>query len=164
MGFSVESSSGTPPVKLFFPMRILAVDFGEKRIGLATSDASGTLATPRRTLSRREDEAAVDEILAFCREEEIGTILLGIPRSPEGVESPFADRVRSFARKLERRTTLPVRFHEETLTSDEAARRLPPGSPREAADRTAAAVLLEDYLADIRQKADGDRAKSGGGP
>ena len=63
------------PVKLFFPMRILAVDFGEKRIGLATSDASGTLATPRRTLSRREDEAAVDEILAFCREEEIGTIL-----------------------------------------------------------------------------------------
>jgi len=128
-------------------MRILAVDFGEKRIGLATSDATGVLATPRRTLVRREDDAAIAEILAFCAEEEIGAILMGIPRSPEGVESPFADRVRSFARKLGRRTDLPVRFHEETLTSDEAARRLGPGSSREATDRTAAAVLLEDYLA-----------------
>lgn len=127
-------------------MRILAVDFGEKRIGLATSDASGMLATPRSTLARKADDVAIDEILAFCEGEEVGEILLGIPRSPEGVESPFAERIRSFARKLERRTSLPVRFHEETLTSDEAARRLPPGSPREATDREAAAVLLEDYL------------------
>jgi putative Holliday junction resolvase len=127
-------------------MRILAIDFGEKRIGLATSDASGLLATPRRTIGRSDDEAAIREILAFCGEEEIGSILLGIPRSPEGVESAFAGRVRSFARKLSARTELPVRFHEETLTSDEASRRLPPGAAKEAVDRTAAAVLLEDYL------------------
>ncbi len=128
-------------------MRILAVDFGEKRIGLATSDASAVLATARRTIARRDDDAAIDEILAFSAEEEIAMILLGIPRSPEGNESPFAARIRSFARKLEARTGLPVRFHEETLTSNEAARRLPPGAPREAVDRMAAAVLLEDYLA-----------------
>ena len=138
-------------------MRLLAIDFGERRIGLATSDAAGVLATPRRTLERRGDEGAITEILAFCREEEIGEILLGIPRSPEGVESPFADRVRSFARKLGRATDLPIRFHEETLTSDEAARRLSPGSPREAADRTAAAVLLEDYLAHLAHEGGGRR-------
>lgn len=129
-------------------MRILAVDFGEKRIGLATSDASGVLATARRTLARRDDDAAIAEILAFCQEEEIGTILLGIPRSPDGDESPFAARIRSFARKLSARTDLPILFHEETLTSNEAARRLPPGSSRESLDQTAAAVLLEDYLAE----------------
>jgi len=128
-------------------MRILAVDFGERRIGLATSDAAGVLATPRSTLQRRDDERAIAEILAFCAEEEVGALLFGLPRSPEGIESPFADRVRSFARKLARRTSLPVLFHEETLTSDEAARRLPPGSDREATDPMAAAVLLEDYLA-----------------
>ena len=128
-------------------MRILAVDFGEKRIGLATSDASGSIATPRRTVARKEDEAAIAEILSFCAEEEVGSILIGIPRSPEGAESPFAARIRSFAAKLARNTSLPIRFHEETLTSNEAARRLPPGSSREAADRMAAAVLLEDYLA-----------------
>lgn len=127
-------------------MRILAIDFGEKRIGLATSDASGVLATPRRTIGRSDDDAAIREILGFCGEEEIGAILLGIPRSPEGVESAFAGRVRSFARKLSARTELPVRFHEETLTSDEAGRRLPPGAAKEAVDRMAAAVLLEDYL------------------
>ena len=138
-------------------MRILAIDFGERRIGLATSDASGSIATPRRTLARKEDEAAIAEILAFCGEEEIGAILLGIPRSPEGLESPFAARVRSFARKLEARTDLPLHFHEETLTSDEAARRLPAGASREATDRTAAAVLLEDYLAHLAHTARGAR-------
>jgi putative holliday junction resolvase len=126
--------------------RILAVDFGERRIGLATSDASGSLATPRATLQRKSDGATIEELARFCREEEIGLAVFGVPRSPEGVKSPFAARIRSFARKFERRTGLPVRFHEETLTSDEARRRVGPRSPREALDRAAAAVLLEDYL------------------
>jgi putative Holliday junction resolvase len=127
-------------------MRILAIDFGEKRIGLATSDPTGTLATPRRTLKRRDDGKAVAEIVRFCREEEIGLVIVGLPRSPEGFESPFAGRIRSFAAKLAAQTALPLSFHEETLTSNEAARRLPPGAAREEVDRMAAAVLLEDYL------------------
>src|ERR1700693_2904017 len=55
--------------------RILAVDFGEKRIGLATSDPAGLLATPRRTLARKGDAAAIAEILAFCAQEEVQAIL-----------------------------------------------------------------------------------------
>lgn len=138
----------TRPCKLPADMpRILAVDFGERRIGLATSDASGVLATPRKTIGRADDEAAIAEILAFAAAEEIGMVVLGIPRSPEGAESPFAGRIRSFAAKLGRRTDLPILFHEETLTSDEAARRVPRGAEKEEIDRMAAAVLLEDYLA-----------------
>jgi len=129
--------------------RIVAVDFGEKRIGLATSDASGLLATARVTLKRKNDARAIDELERFCRDEEAGLIVFGIPRSPAGVESPFAARVRSFASRFERRTGLPVRFHEETLTSDEAMRRLPKTAGREEIDRTAAAVLLEDYLQSV---------------
>ncbi|MCA1611712.1 MAG: RuvX/YqgF family protein [Acidobacteria bacterium] len=104
---------------------------------------------PRRTLARKGDDASITAILAFCAEEEAEGILFGIPRSPEGIESPFAARIRSFARKLARRTALPIHFHEETLTSNEAARRLAPGFSREAADRTAAAVLLEDWLSHV---------------
>lgn len=127
-------------------MRILAVDFGEKRIGLATSDATGQIATPRATLSRRDDASAVEQIARFCREEEVEHVVFGLPRSPEGVPSPFAARIRSFARKFESETGLPVQFHEETLTSREAESRLPRGAAREEVDRVAAAILLEDFL------------------
>ena len=127
-------------------MRILAVDFGEKRIGLATSDASGQIATPRRTLGRRDDASAAEEIARFARDEEVELVVFGLPRSPEGVESPFASRIRSFAGKFARSSPLPIEFHEETLTSREAEARLPPGAAREEVDRTAAAILLEDFL------------------
>lgn len=126
--------------------RILAVDFGERRIGLATSDATGSLATPRVTLLRRSDAEALAELSRFVAGEEITLAVFGIPRSPEGAESPIAGRIRSFARKFEETTGLPVRFHEETLTSDEAARRLSRRASKEDLDRAAAAVLLEDYL------------------
>ena len=126
--------------------RILAVDFGERRIGVATSDASGTLATPRVTLFRTSDQATLDELARFAASEEITLAVFGIPRSPEGVESALARRIRSFAAKFERRTGLPVHFHEETLTSNEAERRLSRRARKEDIDRTAAAVLLEDYL------------------
>ena len=125
---------------------VVAVDFGEKRIGVATSDASGLLATPRVTLARKSDAAAIEALARFCRGEEAELVVFGIPRSPEGVESPLAPRIRSFAARFERETGLPVRFHEETLTSDEATRRLPRRARREDVDRTAAAVLLEDFL------------------
>ena len=133
--------------------RILAVDFGEKRIGLATSDASATLATPREVLRRQNDEAAVEALEAFCGREEISLVVFGFPRSPDGAESAFAERIRSFAGKFTRRTGLPVRFHEETLTSDEAARRLSRSEGREGLDAVAAAVLLEDYLQSAESEA-----------
>jgi putative Holliday junction resolvase len=129
--------------------RILAVDFGEKRIGLATADSPGGLATPRRMVPRRSDEAAAGEIERFCREEEVGTILVGVPRSPDGEESAIAPRIRSFADKLASVTGLPVVFHEETLTSNEAARRLRGRRSRAGVDAEAAAVLLEDWLAHV---------------
>ena len=126
--------------------RFLAVDFGERRIGLATSDASGSLATPRITLVRRSDGAAIEELARFASREEVTLVVFGIPRSPEGRESAIAARIRSFASKFERKTNLPIRFHEETLTSNEAARRLSRRASKEDIDRTAAAVLLEDFL------------------
>jgi len=128
-------------------IRVLAIDFGEKRIGLATADSPGGLATARKTLSRRSDEGAAQEIGQLCREEEVALLLVGVPRSPDGRESAIAPRIRSFAEKLARATGLAVELYEETLTSDEAARRLRGRSSRAGIDAEAAAVLLEDWLA-----------------
>lgn len=128
--------------------RVLAVDFGERRIGLATGDTAGGIATPRRTIPRSSDEAVAKAIARFCREEQVETLLVGVPRSPEDRrESGIAPRIRSFARKLARTVALPLEFYEETLTSDEAARRLRGRRSRAGVDAEAAAVLLEDWLA-----------------
>ena len=128
--------------------RILAVDFGEKRIGLATCDATGQVVAARRTLARKSDADAASEIARFCAEEEVEAIVLGLPRSPDGDESAFAVRVRSFGRRLAQRSGLPLAFHEETLTSW-AAERAAPGASKEEIDRQAAALLLSDYLAHV---------------
>jgi putative holliday junction resolvase len=125
-------------------VKYLAVDFGEKRIGLATSDASGLIATPRRTLSRKSDERALEEIVRFLREEEVGEIVLGIPHHADGRENAFAPRVRSFGKKLEKAADLPVRTLNEHLTTREAQSRFPGSAGSDAA---AAAVILEEYLA-----------------
>jgi putative Holliday junction resolvase len=131
-------------------MRILAIDFGERRIGLATCDPTGQVVAARRTIHRKSDALAAREIARFCAEEEVEVIVLGIPRSPEGIESPFAGRVRSFGERLSRETDLPTEYHEETLTSWEAQQRREDRRPRskEDIDREAAAVLLTDYLSD----------------
>jgi putative pre-16S rRNA nuclease len=126
-----------------FSVKYLAVDFGERRIGLATSDASGLIATPRRTLSRRSDGRAVEEILKFLREEEVGEIVLGIPHHADGRENELAARVRSFGRKLEQAAEMPVHAVNEHLTTREAEGRVP---GRGGADADAAAVILEEFL------------------
>jgi putative pre-16S rRNA nuclease len=119
------------------------VDFGEARIGLATSDESGSLATPRRTIARRSDDQAVEEIRRFARDEEIGEVVLGLPHHGDGAESELAPRVRSFARKLGAGTALPVHLVNEHLTSREAESRFGNSADPDAA---AAAVLLEEFL------------------
>ena len=140
----------SPPLVYSFPCmaRIVAVDFGEKRIGLATCDATGTVVAGRATLLRRSDARVIAEIVQFCKDEEIEAIVIGIPRSPEGVESPLAPRIRTFARKLARETGLQIQEHEETLTSWEAQHEMP-FLTKEEVDRSAAAILLSDYLAHV---------------
>lgn len=133
--------------------RVLAIDFGEKRIGLATADTEGGVSTPRKTLTRSSDSAVLKEIVRFCREEDVETLLVGVPRSPGGTESAIAPRIRSFGMKLAEATSLDVVFHDETLTSDEAQRRLRGRRSRAGVDAEAAAVLLEDWLADRRREA-----------
>jgi putative pre-16S rRNA nuclease len=130
-------------------VRILAIDFGDRRIGLATCDANEQVVTARQTVFRQSDAQAAREIARFCREEEVEQIVLGLPRSPEGGESPFAGRVRSFRAKLHALAPVPIEYHEETLTSWEAERALGPRArAKEEIDRQAAAILLTDYLAE----------------
>ena len=134
-------------------MRVLAVDFGEKRVGLAVSDETGAVVVPVGAISRTSDEKAAALVAEAARERDVGRLVVGLPVGLDGTEGPAAERVRRFVRRLERASGLPVDLHGEGLTSAEADRRLlaAGASARRrpgARDAEAAAILLADYLFD----------------
>jgi putative holliday junction resolvase len=134
------------------PGRILALDVGARRIGLAVSDALGLTAQGLETFVRtniREDLARLGRL---AEEREVSRLLIGDPKTMAGGESRQARLVREFGDRLAARTGLPVQYWDERLTSVEAERVLREGGARMrserkgAVDRLAAVILLESYL------------------
>jgi putative Holliday junction resolvase len=131
--------------------RILALDLGRKRIGLALSDPLGITAQGLHTLQRttiREDIAALE---ALAREHGVKLILLGHPLNMNGTEGRQARYTQDFAERLTGRTGLPVRFWDERMTSVEAGRVLRDSGisiekRAKAVDRLAAVILLASFL------------------
>ena len=133
-------------------MRVLGIDFGEVRIGIAISDPAGKLAVPLTTLSRVSDLDAIAQIQAIVTRENIERLVLGEPRNMDGSVGDAAHRIRSFRRKLEDQIPQPCDLVDETLTSVEARERLrdagvDPRRAKERIDQVAAQILLEQYLA-----------------
>ncbi len=138
-------------------MRVVGLDIGEKRIGLAISDLTGTLARPVGVLRPSGLEAdALDvvakEIARLAEEEDgVGAIVVGLPRRLDGSPTEMTPRVERFARQLESKTSLPVALQDERLSSREAESRLAVRdkdwrSRKARLDAAAAAVILQDYL------------------
>ena len=131
--------------------RILALDLGKKRIGLAISDPLGITAQGLPNLVRvnkRTDFAALEQLI---RERQVSLILMGNPINMRGDEGRQSGWVREFAQALEERTGLPVKLWDERLTSVEANRVLRSSGisiqKRAAAvDRLSAVILLQSYL------------------
>ncbi len=143
------------------PLRALGIDFGERRIGLAISDAEGRWALPLTTIERRTDRRAAHRIADLARQEEVGLLVLGEPLGPDGKAGDAALRVRRFGDRLTRITGLPIRWIDETLTTVEATERLhaaglehPGRRPGTAGSRSdsgrrdavAAQILLQEAL------------------
>jgi putative Holliday junction resolvase len=132
--------------------RLLALDIGEKRIGVAVCDETGTLATPLTAItraSRREDFERVARLVADLR---IERVIAGYPRSLSGQEGPQAQRVRRYVEALAATLPVPVELWDERYTTVEAAERLRDSTPkrkqreRGQLDAAAAAIILQDYL------------------
>ena len=131
--------------------RILALDLGQRRIGLAVSDAMGWSAQGLPTLERRSHGADLAALAQLGRQHHAALWLIGLPRRMSGAEGPEAARARDFGAALERHTRIPVAYWDERLTSVEAGRVLhEAGSSRrqhrQAVDRLAAVLILQAYL------------------
>lgn len=130
-------------------MRVIALDVGEKRIGVAASDPLGRTAQPLETIERDERFAGRLEKLI----EELGAerLVVGLPLSMDGSEGSQAEAVRRFVEEIEGRLKIPVTFLDERLSSREANSVIAeaeskPGRERGATDRVAAALILRAYL------------------
>lgn len=130
--------------------RILGLDPGERRIGVAISDASGTIATPVEFIDRKIEDYE-RRLRDLCSEWEITEIVIGLPVSLDGTEGPAAQRAREFSRDVADLTDLPVLFQDERFTSVTAEQALIEGGVRRRSrttkrDQVAAAVMLQGFL------------------
>ena len=120
-------------------MRVLGIDYGTKRIGLAVADTeAASLAVPRGDLPRN---GALAVLAAFCRQERIGHIIIGLPMTLRGEEGDMAQTVRSFGKALTEAAGVPVDFVDERLTTA--------ALPKEGVvsrDAASAASILQTWL------------------
>ncbi len=149
----MTASDRTGAVTRFPRGRVLAVDYGERRVGLAVSDPLGIIATPAGAILRRPGKRPpIAEIIRRAEALEAAAFVLGLPLDGAGEDTPRATEVRAIAVELGRRTQRPVRLVDERYTTAAALRavREMGGSVRgrkEDVDALAAAVLLRHALA-----------------
>jgi putative Holliday junction resolvase len=131
-------------------MRLLGIDYGLKRIGLAVSDKE--LVLPFKTLKVKDRGQALGEIAVICQEEGVDKIVLGLPLRLDGRLSKMARRVKKFGKALAGLTGLDVVYSEEQLTTKAASRLLrgeKPVTKGKMRDQLAAVLILKDYLGSI---------------
>lgn len=138
------------------PGRVLAIDYGKSRIGIAVSDELGILAHPRPFVPGRPPQRAIRRIAALARAEGVTHLVLGLPLNMDGSEGPSAARVRTFGEELVRVIGLPLDFEDERLSTVEASALLRAAGVRgpEARgkiDSASAAVFLQTWL-DAREE------------
>ena len=132
-------------------MRILALDPGSKRIGVAVSDETKTIAQPLEWIPAEPFAGFLVRLNQLIVEKEIDLVLMGLPRNMNGSYGPAAQKVEAFAAALRSAITVPIKLRDERLTSMQANKMLIQGNVRrdkrkEKVDKMAAALLLQSYL------------------
>lgn len=132
-------------------MRILALDHGTKRIGIAVSDETKTIAQPLEHLPAEPFADFLARLKKLLIEKEIDLVLVGLPRNMDGSYGPAAQKVQAFVAVLRNAITIPIKTWDERLTSAQANKILIQGRVRRdkrkvKVDKMAAAILLQSYL------------------
>ncbi len=144
--------------------RILGIDYGERRVGIALSDPTASIAQPLPTLRRRRGKRPpVAAVLRLVAEHDVAEIVVGLPLTPAGGESDWTREVREFGERLAQRSGLPVHYVDERMTSARAERvvrslglKRSQREQKERVDAAAAMLILQAHL-DARAKACDER-------
>ena len=139
------------------PRRILAVDYGDARTGLAATDWTGTIVVPLPRIDARDPAAVATAIAALVQERDTELVVLGMPLSQDGAKGPRAVRTAAFQQLLQKALRCPVEAIDESHSTDEEHELLKAGGMKAArrkqlADSTAALVILERYRSSQRRR------------
>lgn len=132
-------------------MRIMAIDYGDARTGVAISDAAGILAGFTTVIHSRRSEQVLEELSALITEHRVEELVMGFPRNMDGTEGPRAELYRAFAASLSEKTGMEVHLWDERRTTIEAHQILHASGKKmknhkKTVDAVAATLILEGYL------------------
>jgi putative holliday junction resolvase len=130
-------------------MRYLAIDYGGKRTGLALCDQSEMIASPFAVIDN--PALLIQKILHIIKDEQVETVVVGLPMNMDDTEGQAAKTVRAFAKELAQKTAIPIVFHDERLSSFEAEEKLAAADftrkkKKKRLDAIAAAAILQSFL------------------
>lgn len=131
--------------------RMLGIDYGEKRIGLAVCDPSGTVATPWRVVEVTSNSAALNALVEAVAESKAKRVVIGLPIRMNGQEGPAAEKARALGERLAARISIPIVYWDERFSTLSAQQVLIAGGARrdkrkQVVDKLAAQIILQDYL------------------
>jgi putative Holliday junction resolvase len=134
--------------------RILALDYGERRIGIAMSDPTNCIAQGMPTITYTNSRIAIEEICTIVNNYQVKKIIVGMPYSTKGLKAHAAKQVDNFIKKLKIKLQIPILTWDERFTSVEAERALTemgksPSKHKDQIDKIAATLLLQSYLNSI---------------
>lgn len=138
-------------------MKILSIDLGEVRTGIAVSDFNQILASPFCVIKEKEKSKLIEKIFKICKDEKIGKVIVGLPKNMDGSEGESAKKAKKFAEDFNRTTKLPVIMIDERKTTALANNFLNEvnvfGAKRKnVVDSVAATIILQDYLDSNKSK------------
>ncbi len=130
-------------------MRIMGLDIGDSRIGVALSDPLGIMASPHTIINRDDETAAIQEIVAIISEKEVVKVIAGLPLNMDGTRGTQAEKTDMFVRALSRHINIPVEYRDErlsTISARELIKEVRKTNRSTRYDAAAAALILQGYL------------------
>jgi len=132
-------------------MKLMGIDYGRRRIGVAVSDEEGMLARSLGIIDRKSHPNHIDELIRIITEENPAALVFGLPLGGDDEETEMSKEVREFAAAVEQRVTVPIHFVDESFTSKKAAelmmhRKKKARRDKSLSDRIAACLILQEYI------------------
>jgi len=132
-------------------MKLMGIDYGRRRIGIAVSDEGGTLARSVCVIDRNSRPNCVEELMKIIAEENPAALIFGLPLGGDDEETLMSREVRDFASKIEQRVAVPIHFVDESFTSKRASelmmhRKKKSRRDKSLSDRIAACLILQEYI------------------